>query len=331
MKKSLRRNRRIITTIAGAGLLIAVVAVLPAVVGPVLNPDNQLAQIIHVETKLLRQWQLSQGLKNTIGYNAVGSDVALLQRMLSQDPGIYPEQQVTGYYGMLTREAVVRFQSEYHLPQTGVVGPATKSKLNEVFLHHLCPEPTTIYSDYLHKKVARRPVLPADYVPPQLEEISAKVKTVGIMCLRKDVVPSLVALFSDAKQNGIHLLVTSAYRKPEIQKDLYDFWVQEEGDRAFDEIAEPGASEHQLGTTVDLTDASIGYAGVDQRFGESVGGKWLMENAHNYGFTMSYPEGKEGVTGYAYEPWHWRYVGVKIATKLREEGLTLNESSYGKK
>ena len=90
-------------------------------------------------------------------------------------------------------------------------------------------------------------------------------------------------------------------------------------------IAEPGKSEHHLGTAIDITDASIGYAAVDTRFGESAGGVWMKENAHAYGFVMSYPEGLEEKTGYHYEPWHWRFVGAEVAAALRNQGKTIND------
>ncbi|MDO8575836.1 MAG: M15 family metallopeptidase, partial [bacterium] len=116
--------------------------------------------------------------------------------------------------------------------------------------------------------------------------------------------------------------------KPEIQQYIYDVAVQAEGAAALREIARPGLSEHQLGSTVDLTDASIGFAGTDAGFATGVGGLWLQQHAHEYGFIMSYPEGKQAQTGFKYEPWHWRYVGADAATRLRGSGLTYNEGDF---
>ena len=87
-------------------------------------------------------------------------------------------------------------------------------------------------------------------------------------------------------------------------------------------------SEHQLGLTVDLTDSSIAYKGVDIKFGESKGGKQLIKNAHKYGFTMSYQKGKENITGYKYELWHWCYVGVDIATFLYNQNKVFSEMDF---
>ncbi|MDD3663185.1 MAG: M15 family metallopeptidase, partial [Candidatus Pacebacteria bacterium] len=90
-------------------------------------------------------------------------------------------------------------------------------------------------------------------------------------------------------------------------------------------IAKAGYSEHQLGTTIDLSGSSIGYASTLTKFGGTPEDLWLNENAHKYGFVQSYPIGKEEVTGYMYEPWHYRYLGVEIATKIKKSGLTITE------
>lgn len=297
---------------------------------PTLSSNNRgkLAQIIAIETELLKKWQQNGSLKNNLAYNSEGSDVALLQRMLAEDSTAYPEKKITGYYGNLTAGAVKSFQKEYGLVETGIVGTATRNKLNGIFFSHLCPEPIAVYPDFLMRKVKVNSPLPPDYIPPLLEDISAKVKTVGITCLRSDVTPQAVRMFADAKRDGVELMITSGYRKPEIQKYLHDFWIQIEGNQAINEVAEPGLSEHQLGSAIDFTDSSINFAGVDDRFANSKGGKWLQANGYKYGFVMSFPEGKQNVTGFTYEPWHWRFVGVNAAATLRARGITYNESNF---
>jgi D-alanyl-D-alanine carboxypeptidase len=88
--------------------------------------------------------------------------------------------------------------------------------------------------------------------------------------------------------------------------------------------ARPGHSEHQLGTTADISNADVGYR-LTEEFGETPAGRWLAENAWRYGFVLSYPEGAEAVTGYKYEPWHFRWVGEAAAAAVRDSGLTLHE------
>lgn len=325
-------NKKLLTVSAlciGGTLLVFFILLLSSKL-PILSLDNhsQLAKIIAIETDLLRKWQQSGSLKNNLAYNAEGGDVVLLQRMLSQDSVAYPEKKITGYYGDLTLGAVKKFQREYGLSETGVVNTATRKKLNEIFFSHLCPEPVAIYPEFLMRKIGAISPLPLDYIPPSLADISNKIKTAGIVCLRQDVMPHLTLMFTDAKRDGVKFMITSGYRKPEIQKYLYDFWIRIEGDKAINEIAKPGLSEHQLGTTIDLTDSSINFAGVDDRFANSKGGKWLQANAYKYGFTMSFPPGKQSATGFTYEPWHWRFIGVETATQLRQQDLTYNEANF---
>jgi D-alanyl-D-alanine carboxypeptidase len=287
---------------------------------------SSVAQIIAVEVDVLKKWQEQGALRRTLAYDASGSDVRLLQRMLSQDVAVYPEKKVTGWYGNATRAAVERFQAAYNLPVTGAVDSATKDMLNSIFFSELCPKPYAVHPEYLLRKILPSDPLPLTYVPPELVDISKRVKTAGIACLRSDVALSLERMFIAAKKDGVDLMVTSGYRKPEIQQYLYLFWFGIYGESAVNEIAKPGASEHQLGSTVDLTDASIGFANVDPRFAGSAGGTWLVAHAREYGFILSYPKGKTAVTGYSYEPWHWRFVGTSTAATLWESGKTFNES-----
>ena len=88
--------------------------------------------------------------------------------------------------------------------------------------------------------------------------------------------------------------------------------------------ARPGHSEHQLGTTADLTSANVGFQ-LSEGFGDTPEGAWVRENSWKYGFIISYPAGTEGITGYAYEPWHIRYVGEATAADVHASGLTLHE------
>ncbi|OGG56792.1 hypothetical protein A3D71_01105 [Candidatus Kaiserbacteria bacterium RIFCSPHIGHO2_02_FULL_55_20] len=289
------------------------------------NVRSQFAQIVQIQIEVLRNWQQHGRLNRDLAYGSRGSDIVLLQKMLAQDATNYPSKRVTGRYGELTQKAVRGFQADYGLPVTGMVDDATRAKLNDIFFSELCPQPRTIYPDMLYKKMSGESFLPPDYVPPGLEDISKKVPTAGVMCLREDVVPYLVQMFTDARNAGVDLMVSSGFRRPEIQKYLYELRVRTDGELASREIARPGLSEHQLGGTVDLTDASIGYEGAARGFAESLGGIWLEQNAHKYGFTLSYPARVSETTGIQYEPWHWRFVGVDMATSLKARGTTFNE------
>ena len=163
-----------------------------------------------------------------------------------------------------------------------------------------------------------------DYVPENLVEVNIPTATTNNK-MRSDAAKALETMYEDAKKEGLILAVNSAYRSYEEQQKIYDEYF-----RIYDEVtaaslvAVPGTSEHQLGLSVDLTSQSVidGQYGV---FGSTPEYQWVIKNAYKYGFILRYPSDKIDITGIANEPWHYRYVGVKLATKLYEEGLTLEE------
>jgi len=129
------------------------------------------------------------------------------------------------------------------------------------------------------------------------------------------VKPKLEALIDDAADDGIELRIQSAYRSFGTQAALKSGYAVAYGAGANRFSADQGYSEHQLGTTVDFTTPALGSAFTG--FGRTEAYAWLTKNAHRYGFTLSYPEGNNY---YIHEPWHWRYVGRELATKLHDEG-----------
>jgi D-alanyl-D-alanine carboxypeptidase len=140
--------------------------------------------------------------------------------------------------------------------------------------------------------------------------------------VRRFVLADLRALDRAARAAGIRLRVVSAYRSYGTQKSTFNYWVQQSGwATAVRYSARPGHSEHQLGTSLDF--GVVG--GVDPwnyaDFGSTRAGAWLKANAWKYGFVMSYPKGAERLTGYGYEPWHYRYFGRTLAAQQRASGL----------
>ena len=285
----------------------------------------QLAALSQVEASMAKKWQESGGIKRELKPGSAGSDVTLLQYALMRDPAIYPDGRTTGYFGRLTSDALKRFQAREGIVETGILDQRTREKINDLYFLDFCPAPEGIPPAFTFVYMSRSKGISSDYVPSGLVDISGRIKTVGAACLGRDAALALEEMFSDAKKEGIFLGVTSGYRRPEIQQILYDFWISIYGERATESIARPGYSERQLGTAVDLTASSIGYAGVRPEFADSQEGKWVLKNASKYGFLMSYPEGKERVTGYVYEPWHYRYVGREVAQTIRGKKLTVNE------
>lgn len=144
--------------------------------------------------------------------------------------------------------------------------------------------------------------------------------------VRRFVIADLKRMAAAARRAGARFSVQSAYRSYASQKSTFARWVRLHGyARALKESARAGHSEHQLGTTLDLR-SYRGRAPWDLAdWGKTRAGKWLKANAWKYGFVMSYPKGKDAVTCYMYEPWHYRYVGRTLAKQVHASKLTLRE------
>lgn len=142
--------------------------------------------------------------------------------------------------------------------------------------------------------------------------------------IRNVTFPSLQSLFWDMKKQGLPIKILSAYRSYRTQKNLFFFYKKMFGSEAYRFSAEAGHSEHQLGTTVDF---GIGNSKIDftQKFADTPQGQWLEAHVWEYGFVESYPKDKEQITGYIYEPWHYRFIGLGVAKQWHESGLTLRE------
>lgn len=129
-----------------------------------------------------------------------------------------------------------------------------------------------------------------------------------------------------AKEAGYSIVAFSSFRSYDYQKDLYDKYVARDGKENADRYsARPGHSEHQTGLAFDVGEVGREDLWLTSAFGETPAGKWLANNTHHYGFILRYPKGKESITGFMYESWHFRYLGVELATKVYESGLTLEE------
>ncbi|WP_246231618.1 M15 family metallopeptidase [Sporosarcina jiandibaonis] len=129
-----------------------------------------------------------------------------------------------------------------------------------------------------------------------------------------------------AKLDGFELIAFSTYRSYDYQTGLYERYVERDGSAAADRYsARPGYSEHQTGLAFDIGEVDNEQYYASAKFGETDAGKWVAENAHLYGFIMRYPEGKEKITGYMHESWHFRYVGIEIAEEIYKQNISLEE------
>lgn len=171
--------------------------------------------------------------------------------------------------------------------------------------------------------------LPKDYVPQDLVDdpnipFIFKEKSERRM-LRKVAADALEKMFAAAKQDGIELAGVSAYRSYGTQQSLFNTYVQQQGEKeARRYSAVPGYSEHETGLAIDVS-GSTGQCAADNCFAGTPEAKWLAAHVQDYGYIIRYPQGKEDITGYAYEPWHIRYVGVDVAKEIMSKGITLEE------
>lgn len=131
-----------------------------------------------------------------------------------------------------------------------------------------------------------------------------------------------IKMYDAAKKQGLNLYIKSPYRSYSVQNNLYNNYVAKDGKKNADTYsARPGYSEHQTGLAFDLTSYSTNF----DTFENSQEFKWVKDNAHKYGFILRYPKGMEYITGYIYEPWHYRYVGEEVAKIIYEKGITFEE------
>jgi LAS superfamily LD-carboxypeptidase LdcB len=168
----------------------------------------------------------------------------------------------------------------------------------------------------LLKKYSKVYFLNENYTPSKLADIDTEFTFPkgNKLQIHGDVKSYLENMLKGAKSAGVDLLVASAFRSYDTQISLKNSYKMLYGSGANQFSADQGYSEHQLGTTVDFTTSAVG--GVFSTFEDDSTYKWLNSNAYKYGFVLSYPKGN---AYYKFEPWHWRFVGVKLATYLHNE------------
>ena len=163
--------------------------------------------------------------------------------------------------------------------------------------------------------------LGSDYIPNNLELLDNSYAKSEIYLVKeaKDMLEKLIAA---AKEDGLNIRVTSAYRSYSYQVNLYNNYVKTDGEKLADTYsARPGYSEHQTGLVVDVTRSFDNF----NNFENTEEYKWMLEHASDYGFILRYPKDKEEITTYTFEAWHYRYVGVDLAKKIKESNLTFDE------
>lgn len=176
--------------------------------------------------------------------------------------------------------------------------------------------------------VNKQHALPDGYEPPDLVFPDVRfpfTEDLPKKQMRKVAAKAMEKMFAAGDKDEIDLFAQSGYRSYERQDAIFAANVEKNGEEAANNYsARPGESEHQTGLTMDVTSAEVDYDLVIE-FGDTKEGKWLKEHAADYGFIIRYPEEKEDITEYQYEPWHIRYVGEEAAKEIMSKGITLEE------
>ena len=165
-----------------------------------------------------------------------------------------------------------------------------------------------------------------DYAPEDLVAIPWKYRYGDANTkieLREEAYNKYIEMWEAANTDGHYLLALSGYRSKKEQEKEYNYYKNNKGEKYADSIAaRPGWSEHQTGLAIDIYSKENGDAST---FDQSASFKWLSENSYKYGFILRYPKGYESITGYHYESWHYRYLGVELAKEVHDSGLTYDE------
>lgn len=160
--------------------------------------------------------------------------------------------------------------------------------------------------------------IPHDYLPKDLIKVNN-------LYINKEAYDAYLNLKSDIEKENMNIRIISAYRSYDYQESLYNRYLQKEDQKKVDTYsARPGYSEHHTGLAIDIDNGKLDF----NKFYLTKELQWMQDNAYKYGFILRYPKDKENITGYAYEPWHYRYVGKEIAEYIKKHNSTYEEYYY---
>ena len=173
--------------------------------------------------------------------------------------------------------------------------------------------------------VNKQYAITSDFYPTDLVAVDGSLSTNQGIYFKREAYDAYLKMLADANAQGINFLICSTYRSYSLQESIYFNHVYNYGVEYTNTVsAYPGRSEHHTGWAVDVTSKSMGYDLLES-FINYPEGQWINAHCHEYGFIIRYPKDKTHITGYSYEPWHLRYVGVDVATDIMTRGITLEE------
>ena len=230
-------------------------------------------------------------------YTRIGTVIGLIDEV---EPGELSEPEID-------KESIEEDKPEEPIEEVIEKKPKKEESVKYIEGQKLPSEPTYIKGVLIASK---KYPLPSTYAPGESKEAREAFEE----------------LAAEALLDGFKLTAFSTYRSFDYQTGLYQRYVDKDGEAEADRYsARPGYSEHQTGLAFDIGELDITEDWASERFGETEAGKWIAANAHRFGFIMRYPDEKEHITGYMYESWHFRYVGVEIAESIYKNNSTLEE------
>ena len=225
---------------------------------------------------------------------------------------------VDGGFGPKTKANLRKFKKNSGLPEDIIFDKATEMQMLSTR-----KEKSAKFFDTVDVLVNKNYFLPKEYTP---EVEVANVKSFKNIYVSTKIKKSVEKMFSDAKEAGHNLVLLSGYRTYSYQRTLFKNRLNAYGfSDAEKAVALPGESEHQTGLAIDISSSDYNY-NLGKGFESTNSYKWMMENCYKYGFILRYLENKTDITGYKYEPWHYRYIGdVEKAKYIMEKGITYEE------
>lgn len=173
--------------------------------------------------------------------------------------------------------------------------------------------------------VNKKYAVSADYYPVDMVAVDGSLSTNQGLYFKREAYDAYLKMLKAAQESGLNFKICSTYRSYQVQTSLYQNSLNQNGlEFTNGRTAYPGRSEHHTGWAVDITSKSMGY-GLSQNFINYPEGMWINNHCSEYGFIIRYPQDKTDITGYGYEPWHLRYVGVDVAKEITSRGITLEE------
>ncbi len=225
--------------------------------------------------------------------NAVSNDVSAVSGQRTENPDFVKVDEVLSKMSERAQSEIIISDKDAFLSDLyNVLAEEKKYRGDDLNLYYLIDKKHSVSSDYVPKDLV--PLVKNEFYSINRNDLS----------LRPDVEKALCEMAKASLQDGIRLLVSSTYRSYEYQKNLFAYWVKVDGlEEAERESARPGTSQHQLGVAID-------FGSITDDFADTEMGKWIYKNGDKFGWSLSFPKQYEDITGYRWESWHFRYIGV---------------------